>query len=125
VGNPDITSFSSYFRIGGDPLANKTKAIRSAPTPFEKCHYTVNVLATRPIWIILLYAACILSGAFAGLLASAMIIKAAAGSNCCAPGDGIGMFLCEIVLIPLGVVLGTVLASTILRISRQRAANNH
>jgi hypothetical protein len=90
----------------------------------EISQYTVTVLATRPIWIALLYAVCIVSGAFSGLLASAMIVRASAGPNCCAPGDGIGMFLVAIPLVPLGAVLGLVLVATVLRISRRQAAHH-
>ena len=54
---------------------------------------------------------------------SAMIVTAAAGPRCCAPGDGIGIILCAMVLVPLGAVLGIVLAATVLRI-RRRAENS-
>lgn len=69
--------------------------------------------------LILLYAVCVVGGILAGLVASAMIVRAAAGARCCAPGDGIGVILCAIVLVPLGAVLGIVLAATVLRVRRR------
>jgi hypothetical protein len=74
---------------------------------------------TRAIRIILLYAVCTAGGILAGIVASAMIVRAAAGPHCCAPGDGIGVILFAMVLVPLGAVLGFVLAATVLRVRRR------
>ena len=77
------------------------------------------VSKTRTIWIILLYSACVVIGVLAGLIASAVIVRSAAGPNCCAPGDGILAVLCAIILVPSGVVLSILFAATVLRVRRQ------
>ncbi len=71
----------------------------------------------------LFYAACVVGGILAGLVASAVIVRAAAGPNCCAPGDGILAIFCAVVLVPLGVALSILLGATVLRV-RRRAENS-
>jgi hypothetical protein len=73
----------------------------------------------RAIRIILLYAVCGVGGIMAGLVASAMIVRASAGPNCCAPGDGILLILCALILGPLGATLGILLTATVLRVRRR------
>lgn len=73
---------------------------------------------TRAIEIILFYAACVVVGILAGFVASAMIVRVAAGPICCAPSDGILAILCAMVLVPLGVALTILIGATVLRVRR-------
>jgi len=61
----------------------------------------------------------VLGGIVAGLFATSMIVSAAAGPNCCTPGDGLlGMFW-AMILVPLCVALSILIVATVLRVKRK------